>query len=337
MRYLLVVLIAGFAAGAMYLFGVQFAAGDVYPEYSSLRTDRSGTKLLFDSLSRLPGITTARNYMPLEVLNGTGSTVLLLGLNPQSFGEDADELQRIQQFAQTGNRVIVAMAVSSLTGAPMALALGQEWHVRFGSDGRRGHARLYFSEATDWTPLEGSGSKMTAIERDFGNGSVVLFASSADFVNETSVEGSRLELVALALGPYSHIVFDEQHLGIAESGSFVGLARRFRLTGLALGLAICAALFLWRSASGFPPPRPAIRPSPLSARTSLSGLITLLRRHIPPAGLAAVCWQEWSATNRRSVKREVAESAARIAGEAAKKPEEAIREIGALLHTKGNA
>ena len=40
----------------------------------------------------------------------------------------------------------------------------------------------------------------------------------------------------------------------AAGHSVVGLARRFRLTGMTLGLALCMALFIWRNTSAFPPP-----------------------------------------------------------------------------------
>jgi hypothetical protein len=189
---------------------------------------------------------------------------------------------------------------------------------------------LYFTEATDWNVLERVGPKLLAIERDFGKGSIVLFAESADFTNEATVAADRLEVVSMAIGGGTHVVFDEQHLGIAETCSFVGLARRFRLTGVALGLAISAALFLWRSAAAFPPALSA-PDVPLSGRTSLAGLLTLLRRHIPPEELAATCWREWLIANRHSVSADRLERAAAIVRNAANGPLEAAREINEVL------
>lgn len=329
---ILVILFAGFTAGAMYLFGVQFAAGDVYPEYSSLRTDQKGTKLLFDSLTRVPGVTATRNYLPLDVLNENAAAVFLLGIDAHSFGEDDDTLQRIERLARRGHRVIVAMAAPVEHTGIMALALDRKWHVRFGVDSTRKHVhRLYFTEAKDWNVLDRVGEKILALDRDFGRGSIVLFAESGDFTNAVTAATDRLELVSMAIGASSRIVFDEQHLGIADSGSFVGLARRFRLTGLALGLGICAALFLWSSASGFPPPVGVVD-LPLSGRTSHAGLLTLLRRHIPAGQLTATCWQEWLNANRRKVSAERLARAAAIAGTASKRPLEGMQEIHAVLH-----
>ncbi len=61
-------LAAGFVYVASGFFGIQFAAGVVYPEYSSLRSDPMGAKLLFDSLTGIAGIRAERNYLPLEYL-----------------------------------------------------------------------------------------------------------------------------------------------------------------------------------------------------------------------------------------------------------------------------
>jgi hypothetical protein len=330
----LVVLAAFFAAGVLYLFGVQFAAGDVYPEYSSLRADPAGAKLLYDSLGRLPGIATSRNYLPLETLQEKGATVLLLGLDAVQFGDDEEELKRIEQFARKGNRVVAAMSAKSELKAGMGKETLRRWRVGMAIDSARQHVhKLYFATAADWNVLDRVGPKLMAIERDFGSGSVVLFAESDVFANDSTVAGDRLEMVTAALGSPARIVFDERHLGIAESGSIVGLARRFRLTGMALGLALCAALFIWRSAVGFPPPAEARDAGRYSGRTAHAGLLTLLRRHIPPAELAAACWQEWVAANRRTVAPERLQQAGTIVAQRGGAVE-AVREIQRVLESR---
>ena len=82
-------LAAIFVVGVLYLFGVQFAAGDVYPEYSSLRSDPAGAKLLFDALARLPDAAAARNYLPLDSFDESGAAVVLLGIDADSFAGDS--------------------------------------------------------------------------------------------------------------------------------------------------------------------------------------------------------------------------------------------------------
>jgi len=141
--------------------------------------------------------------------------------------------------------------------------------------------------------------------------------------------------VCAAIGTASRVVFDERHFGIAESGTVVGLARRFRLTGMALGLALCAALFIWKNAAGFPPLADAPRSETLAGRTSISGLFTLLRRHIKPADLAATCWNEWLAGNRRELTPDRRARAEAILREHGRTPLDAVREIQTVLHSKG--
>jgi hypothetical protein len=143
-----------------------------------------------------------------------------------------------------------------------------------------------------------------------------------------------LPQVTAALGANSRIVFDESHLGIAESGSVVGLARRFRMMGLAAGLGIVAALFIWRNSSSFPVGQ-ASRPVALAGRTSASGLLTLLRKNVAPRELTAACWQEWLAGRRREFSSERVARAEAIARDMADRPLEAAREIHAVLHSKG--
>jgi hypothetical protein len=212
----------------------------------------------------------------------------------------------------------------------------KEWQVRIAVDTEKDHAnRLYFSTALGWSPMERAGEKLVAIEREFGHGTVALLAASGDFSNGSVAASDRLPQVAAALGANSRIVFDESHLGIAESGSVVGLARRFRMMGLAAGLAIVAALFIWRNSSSFPVRQASGPVSSLTGRTSASGLLTLLRKNLAPRELTAACWQEWLAGRRREFSPERVERAEAIARDMADRPLEAAREIHAVLHSKG--
>ena len=329
----ILVLAAGFVYVALRLFGIQFAAGVVYPEYSSLRSDPMGAKLLFDSLAGIAGVRAERNYLPLEYLPDRAATVLLLGTKPDS---PDDSLKLLERAASRGDRIVVAFHFTADTKASDAKALEDAWHVKVEIDNAKARVhRFYFAGSKDWRVLDRAGPKALAIERDFGKGSVALFAESDDFTNQSTVAGDRLQQVSVAIGPNPCVVFDEQHLGIAEGGSVVDLARRFRLTGLMLGLGLLAGLFLWRNAAGFPPPVVAVGVERLSGRTSQAGLLTLLRRHVPPRELVAACWQEWLNANRGQVSSERIERAAQIARDRTDRPVDAVREIAAVLQAKG--
>jgi len=318
-----------FLGGLVALFTADFAGGEVYPEYSTLRADPDGAKLLFESLTRLPGLTVTRNFMPVQNLAANGSTVVLLGLREL----DPAELEKL---AKRGNRVVAALREDWRPEPKESGEIFKQWQVRIAVDQEKDHTdRLYFSQAQGWRPMERSGEKLLAIERGFGHGTVVLLAASGDFSNGSAVALDRLPQVTAALGSNMDIVFDESHLGIAESGSVVGLARRFRMMGLAAGLAIVAALFIWRNSSSFPDVGQASRPVSFAGRTSASGLLTLLRKNLAPRELTAACWQEWLAGRRREFSPERVERAQQIARDLADRPLEAAREIHAVLHSKG--
>ena len=322
-------------AGGLYLLGVQFADGGAYPEYSSLRSDPVGGKLLYDTLMLVPGASVARNYLPLEYIGGSGATVLLLNLDAELF--DQELLDSVDRLAARGNRVVVSTSEASALPKD-AGPLAKTWKVKFGFDAQSPrNFRLYFAELGGWKTIDQEGPKAMAIERQSGKGSVVLFADSSGFANAALVDqsGADFTLISKAIGPSARVIFDEQHFGITQTGSVVGLMRRFRLTGMALGFAICVALFVWRNVTAFPPPDPVLQRSGASGRTSRSGLLTLLRRHVPASELATVCWNEWLATNRRSVSAEAAAQAREIARRETD-PVKALREIQPMVHSKGN-
>jgi hypothetical protein len=361
-RALVLTAAAVFSWGVISLFNRQFASGELYPPFSSMRTDQLGTKLLFDSLGKLPAIAVERNFLPMELARKDGATWILLALPPLEVSRNgALFLKPMERIASRGNRVVLAMRVDADSKRPMQEDLDQMepppargskqkskpeppiespirtlWKVRLtiDPDVKNPHP-LWFGQADGWRTIDQVGPKVLAIERDFGKGSVVLMAESSEFANESTVAMDRLRQVAGVIGPYRRIVFDEQHLGIAESGSVVAMARQFHLTGLAIGLALCAALFIWKNSSSFPPLGPVLSGERFSGRTSQAGLLTLLKRHIPAAELAAVCWREWLSTNRREATPERQKQAEAILAGASARPVEATREIQALVHAKG--
>src|ERR1035438_5679716 len=283
--FLFILFAAAFTYGLIRLFSLQFASGEVYPEFSSLRADPAGSKLLYDTLALAPGIKVSRNYLPLDSLDQTGTTVFLLASKPDTF-DNEPYLKMLESLAGRGNRVVAAMDWQYHDAPSGGKELNRLWHVRFALDPDKAHTHhLYFAEATGWQVVDQVAGKLLAVERAFGKGTVLLLSESDAFTNQSTAAMDRLNAVSAAIGSSNQVIFDEEHFGITESGSVVGLARRFRLGGMFIGLAICAALFLWKSAAAFPPPAPAAPVERLAGRTSLSGLLTLLHCHIPPRDL----------------------------------------------------
>lgn len=101
-------LVAAFIFGLSHLFQLRFEAGDIYPAYSSLRTDALGTKALYESFGRL--IAVDRNYRPMARLDRTRSyTLLVLGVGPEQLELLPAELEQIESFVRSGGRVVISL------------------------------------------------------------------------------------------------------------------------------------------------------------------------------------------------------------------------------------
>ena len=133
------------------------------------------------------------------------------------------------------------------------------------------------------------------VTRPWGRGSLVVLADSYLLSNEAQVRHRHPDLLTALIGPYTRVIFDETHLGISEQGSLMALARRYRLHGLALGLVVTLALFLWSRAGQLTVvASPRDRESTCIQGKDLGqGLASLLQRHLPNRDLLAICIQEY--------------------------------------------
>ena len=108
---LLALCLAGFALGVVRLFQLRFDAGDIYPPYSSLRTDPLGVKALYESLQNLPGLSVSRFFQRNSKLQG-GPSRLLFVLGETRDGLDSmspDDEQTLQTFLFSGGRAVISL------------------------------------------------------------------------------------------------------------------------------------------------------------------------------------------------------------------------------------
>ncbi len=79
---ILVVLFVFMVAAFASIMEMRFSPGDIYPHYSTKRSDPLGARAFYESLERLPGIDVSRNLMSLQTIKGLDkdTTLLLLGL-----------------------------------------------------------------------------------------------------------------------------------------------------------------------------------------------------------------------------------------------------------------
>jgi hypothetical protein len=132
------------------------------------------------------------------------------------------------------------------------------------------------------------------IERSFGTGSVVMATDSYFVSNEAMAKDRHADLLAWLVGANNNVVFDESHFGIVETSGVAVLMRQYRLHGLAAGLILVAALFIWKNSTSLVPPYVDEKKEDFVAgKDSASGFVNLLRRNIAPRDLLATCFAEW--------------------------------------------
>ncbi len=101
-----------FSVGLTQLFLLRFEAGDVYPAYSSLRTDPLGTRVLFESLNRLAENSADRNFRPPDQIALRPQTTLLVcGLGCSGGFLESEKVRvLLDQVAVSGGRLVLTFS-----------------------------------------------------------------------------------------------------------------------------------------------------------------------------------------------------------------------------------
>jgi hypothetical protein len=112
-RYFPLVLLLGCAAvfvfGLVRLFQLRFEVGDVYPAYSTLRSDPLGAMAFYESLGKLPGIAARRDLSAQNRLPEEPHTVYLqlAGSYYDWYRAPADLSHELDAFLARGNRLVI--------------------------------------------------------------------------------------------------------------------------------------------------------------------------------------------------------------------------------------
>lgn len=108
-----------FIYGVVALLIMRFEAGDVYPPYSSYRSDPRGAKAFYEALGLLPEVETMRNVKPLTAQTKlSDATIFLLGLHPYNFSfMEETSIQAIEDAAHEGGRIIISFVPTQRTSA----------------------------------------------------------------------------------------------------------------------------------------------------------------------------------------------------------------------------
>ncbi|MFC1823357.1 DUF4350 domain-containing protein [Thermodesulfobacteriota bacterium] len=103
-------MLALFVIGSVRLFVLRFEAGDIYPEYSSLRSDPLGTKILFESMKGIAPLNVDRNYRPIFGLSaGHDTTLFSLGMQAHTLrAVPRDTFNAMSGFLTSGGRMVIS-------------------------------------------------------------------------------------------------------------------------------------------------------------------------------------------------------------------------------------
>lgn len=116
-RSLQLICVAALLAGAAWtvaaLLDLRLSSGDIYPPYSSLRSDPLGTKGLLDSLNELPGLTVDRQFRhPRHLPEGRRQGLWVIGLPDSELNGPPDEVNALERFVKSGGRLVLALSAS---------------------------------------------------------------------------------------------------------------------------------------------------------------------------------------------------------------------------------
>jgi SAM-dependent methyltransferase len=108
---LLLLLAVGLVFGIARLFELRFQTGDVYPSYSSLRSDPLGTMVFYESLEQLPELSVQRDFSTSNRLpNGSDTAYLHLAASMEVWRHIPVKLfTEIDRFVNDGGRLVIAM------------------------------------------------------------------------------------------------------------------------------------------------------------------------------------------------------------------------------------
>jgi Domain of unknown function (DUF4350) len=320
------------AIGLIWLFELRYQVGDVYPAYSSLRSDPLGTMAFYESIEGLPGFAVSRDISERNLLpEGNGVTYFYIAFPSGEWRSLPEEtLQDIERFAAGGGRfVLTTFPVGAKSfrqieekdtkkEKPKPTPVRDRWGADFDIINLEAQRHEYKPAVVDnksalqlppalqwhsgvvatnvnagWQTIYARGSSPVIIERQIGRGSIVI-ATDSYFLSNEAMQGDRhADLLAWLIGSNRTVIFEEAHLGVTETAGMATLMRRYRLHWFVEGLIVLAALFIWKNSSSLVPAGTGMKFDYIAGKDSTAGFINLLRRGIPSRDVLALCFTEW--------------------------------------------
>ena len=109
---ILVLLLAFLIAAFTSIMEMRCSPDDIYPHYSTKRSDPLGARAFYESSEKLPGFTVSRNVMSLQRIKGLDdeTTLMLLGLSRSSLRRlRATKDSPVLEAVRNGTRLVIVM------------------------------------------------------------------------------------------------------------------------------------------------------------------------------------------------------------------------------------
>lgn len=197
------------------------------------------------------------------------------------------------------------------------------------------HSGLVFTNLdSKWRVIYARGTNPVVVERQFGQGTIVMATDSYFLSNEAMWKSRHPELLAWFVGPAKHVVFDEAHLGVVDTSGIAVLMRKYRLYGVVGALVLLAGLFIWKNSMSLVPPHlDEAQKDYITGKDAAGGFVNLLRRNIPPAKILDACFEEWTKSLTRATSHTIAsvDRASEIMETRGRDPVEAYQQIAKAL------
>ncbi|MBI2685154.1 MAG: hypothetical protein HYX27_02480 [Acidobacteria bacterium] len=271
------VLIGAFFALLIPRMTQSIAQGDVYPEWSTMRSDPMGVKVLFLALQRMGGAVVERNYEPWQEMRSRRAEYVFMGVSPLMM----QDVKALEKLVAEDGLALLALRPATAKAGSRTEKLGFLQFPKAGLELR----------SDDWRCLSGERKECVLAERKTGKGRVWLLADGSVLRNGELHEKRNTDLLAQLFSNGLPVVFDESHLGVNETGGVGVLLKRYRLFP-AIGLMLAGALlFVWRNSTSLLPEREPV--SAAMAPQPAASLRTLLAQRVPRAKLLETLVGEW--------------------------------------------
>ena len=337
-----------FVMAVMHFFDKRFSKGDMYPSFSSLSTQKDGTKGFFEALDKLENIEVSRNFEPYHLIpKPHETTIIFSGLtHTDPFSYYTKDV--IEPFFKNQNRIILLyspkyfytfldslVTPDSTETTDKFFSLKDHLGFQVLEDSLKIDNTISFKKKTSsilpdslywkeglklelmndrWEKIYDYGARTVVAEMQTDSFSVVISTDSY-LVSNTALKNNREPaFLKWLIGKNSHVVFDEVHAGLYKQKGVSYLIGSYHLQFPIFVLLLLSICFIWQNMASFlPKMKISKQESYLNEYGIQDGFQNLLSRLLPKEKLIPICLKLWEkSSNLGSQQIEIVEDKQKI-------------------------